>query len=277
MALGVLRSSAERRRPPRRCGSASTGASCRTAPQNPSACVAPALSLLDGPIDRLPVVGAEHGEPMTRPCHGCPPKSCLPAAHGSSRNCRGTCSSSRPRPAGSRCASSSWPSPACRARSGSARSRSRDAGKTRSMPPPWMSKVWPRVLLRHRRALDVPAGPARRRDAAGRRPGRLAGLGRLPQHEVHRPLLVGRDVDARAGLHLLQRAVGEPAVVRHRRARRTAHAPRPHRHAPRTSASISAPCHASSADVFGGARLHASAAARRARRCPRGTAASSPR
>ena len=52
---------------------------------------------------------------------------------------------------------------------------------------------------------------------AWRRPGRLAGLRRLPQHEVHRVALVGRDLDARAGLHLVERALRQPAVVRHRR------------------------------------------------------------
>ena len=34
-------------------------------------------------------------------------------------------------------------------------------GKTRSSPPPWISNAGPRMLLRHRRALDVPARPAR--------------------------------------------------------------------------------------------------------------------
>ena len=61
----------------------------------------------------------------------------------------------------------------------------------------------------HRRALDVPARPTGRGDAAGGRPGRLARPRRLPQHEVHGVLLVGRHFDARARLHLLQRAVGD--------------------------------------------------------------------
>ena len=51
-------------------------------------------------------------------------------------------------------------------------------------------------LERHRRALDVPAGPAR---APRRRPRRLAGLRRLPQREVDRAALALVDLDARAG------------------------------------------------------------------------------
>ena len=73
------------------------------------------------------------------------------------------------------------------------------------------------MLPRHRRALDVPARPARRRNAGRRRPGRLAGLRRLPQHEIHRIALVGRDVDARAGDHLVKRALRQRAVILHRR------------------------------------------------------------
>ena len=73
------------------------------------------------------------------------------------------------------------------------------------------------MLPRHRRAFDVPARPARRRDARRRRPRRLAGLRRLPQHEVHGVALVGRDIDARAGDHLVERTIGQLAVVLHRR------------------------------------------------------------
>ena len=49
-------------------------------------------------------------------------------------------------------------------------------GKRRSTPPPWMSKARPRYLPRHRRALDVPAGPAAapRRSARRRSRARLA-------------------------------------------------------------------------------------------------------
>ena len=50
---------------------------------------------------------------------------------------------------------------------------------------------------RHRRALEMPAGPPGRIDDV---PGRLARLGRLPQHEVARVVLrVVVGVDARAG------------------------------------------------------------------------------
>ena len=40
------------------------------------------------------------------------------------------------------------------------------------------------------------------------------GLGRLPQHEIHRIALVGRDVDAGAGEHLVERAPRERSVAR---------------------------------------------------------------
>ena len=43
------------------------------------------------------------------------------------------------------------------------------------------------------------------------------GFRRLPQHEVHRIALVGRDVDAGAGLHLLEAAARQLAVVGHAR------------------------------------------------------------
>src|SRR6478609_8377374 len=45
------------------------------------------------------------------------------------------------------------------------------------------------MLPRHGRAFDVPARTPRRRDAGRRRPRRLAGLRRLPQHEIHRVAL----------------------------------------------------------------------------------------
>ena len=65
---------------------------------------------------------------------------------------------------------------------------------------------------RHRRALEMPAGPARRIDDV---PGRLARLGRLPQHEVARVffrVVVG--VDARARLHAVVIEARQPAVAR---------------------------------------------------------------
>ena len=48
----------------------------------------------------------------------------------------------------------------------------------------------------------------------GRRPARLALLRGLPQHEIHLVLLVGGDVDARAGQHLVERAARQRAVAR---------------------------------------------------------------
>jgi hypothetical protein len=70
------------------------------------------------------------------------------------------------------------------------------------MPPPWMSKLLAEQLRRHRRAFDVPAGPA---PAPRRFPRRLAGLGRLPQHEVERVALGFVDLDARAGAQVVER------------------------------------------------------------------------
>src|SRR5512147_495972 len=61
------------------------------------------------------------------------------------------------------------------------------------------------MLPRHGRAFDMPAGTPRCRDAGRRRPRRLAWLRRLPQNEVHRVALVGRDLDAGAGDHLVKR------------------------------------------------------------------------
>src|SRR5262249_39003013 len=65
-------------------------------------------------------------------------------------------------------------------------------------------------LHRHGRALDGPAGPALAPRAV---PGRLAGLGRLPQREVAGVALLVADLDAGAGGHLLGVAVAQLAVV----------------------------------------------------------------
>ena len=67
------------------------------------------------------------------------------------------------------------------------------------------------IAARHGGALDVPSGAA---FAPGGGPARLAGLGGLPQREVHRVLLQLAGGDARAGLQLLERLVGELAVFR---------------------------------------------------------------
>ena len=66
------------------------------------------------------------------------------------------------------------------------------------------------VLAGHGRALDVPAGAAR---APGRVPGRLAGLGGLPEGEVERVALVRVDLDPGAGQELGQVAAGQLAVL----------------------------------------------------------------
>ena len=98
-------------------------------------------------------------------------------------------------------------------------------GKRRSRPPPWMSKSGAEVLVGHRRALQVPAGPA----AAPRGlPGaRLAGLVRLPQREVARVALalvglgVGGGLQARpAAARTARRSRGRSGRRSRRRRRR---------------------------------------------------------
>ncbi len=84
------------------------------------------------------------------------------------------------------------------------------------MPPPWMSNCGPEQRDRHRRALDVPARAAH---APRRIPGRLAGLGALPEHEIERVALRLVDLDARAGAQVLELLAGELAVRREARDR----------------------------------------------------------
>jgi hypothetical protein len=55
--------------------------------------------------------------------------------------------------------------------------------------------------------------PARTARAPGAVPGRLAGLGALPQHEVEGALLALVDLHARAGLHVVEVALAERAVA----------------------------------------------------------------
>ena len=84
-------------------------------------------------------------------------------------------------------------------------------GKTRSEPPPWIANDGAQLGLGHRRALDVPAGPAR---APGRVPaGVLAVLVRLPEGEVERVLLERVRARLLALVHVLGAAVGELAVA----------------------------------------------------------------
>ena len=66
------------------------------------------------------------------------------------------------------------------------------------------------AAARHGGALNVPAGTPL---SPRRRPARLAGLRALPQGEVHGVLLELAGGDARAGLELLERLVGELAVL----------------------------------------------------------------
>src|SRR6516165_11235722 len=72
------------------------------------------------------------------------------------------------------------------------------------------------VLPRHCRAFDMPTRPAWRLDAGRRRPRRFAGLRGLPQHKIHRRALIWRDLDARPGDHVAERAARQFPVIRHR-------------------------------------------------------------
>ena len=71
-------------------------------------------------------------------------------------------------------------------------------------------EVVAKVLGVHGGALDVPAGATRAQWAV---PGRLAGLGHLPQHEVQGFLWHPHHVDPGTGLQLLPDPGRELAVV----------------------------------------------------------------
>ena len=83
-------------------------------------------------------------------------------------------------------------------------------GKTRSMPPPWMSNTSPRccqLMAEHSMCQPGRPGPrCRRATASPARRAWTASTARSPS----RPL-VGRHVDARAGHHLVERAVATSA------------------------------------------------------------------
>ena len=72
-----------------------------------------------------------------------------------------------------------------------------------------MSKWLPQARRRHRRAFDMPAGPAR---SPRRFPARLAGLGRLPQHEVEGVVLGLVDLDPGAAAQILDPPIRQGAV-----------------------------------------------------------------
>ena len=99
-------------------------------------------------------------------------------------------------------------------------------GNCRSRPPPWMSIVSPRCASAI--AEHSMCQPGRPRPQGLSQPG-CSGARRLPQHEVAGVALVRRDLDARAGEHLLARAARERAVLAETTARRTARGPRPRR------------------------------------------------
>ena len=179
-----------------------------------------------------------------------------------------------------------------RRRSRIARSRSRGAGRRgRSRRRGCRTRCGSGRRIGGRRRTARAASPStspsiryasrapRRSDAGRARPARLVGLRGLPQHEIHRVALVGRDIDARARQHLVERAAGERAIARragqrvHRRGREQhvilgdigdAAGDQPLDHRPHR------------VDMLGGARLVVGGR-RRARRRPRGTGARSPR
>src|SRR5262245_48650125 len=68
----------------------------------------------------------------------------------------------------------------------------------------------PQVLDRHRRALDVPAGPSLAPRAI---PRRLAWLGVLPQGEVARVFLLRTRLDSRAGFQLFRVEAAKLAII----------------------------------------------------------------
>ena len=94
-------------------------------------------------------------------------------------------------------------------------------------------KTRPQERVAHRRAFDVPARPP---PAPGAVPPRQIVARRFPEHEIHRVALVGRHLHPRPGDHVIDRAPRKRAIFGVSCARRTAHAPRPHRHARARSA-----------------------------------------
>src|SRR4029077_15211412 len=70
------------------------------------------------------------------------------------------------------------------------------------------------IAVRHRRALDVPAGAARAPRAGPRRLARLWGL---PRREVERALLLVVHLDAGAGLEVVDALARQLAVARETR------------------------------------------------------------
>ena len=66
------------------------------------------------------------------------------------------------------------------------------------------------MLAAHGRAFDMPAGPAK---SPGAVPARIIPERRFPQHKIGRVFLVGGNLHAGAGNHLVAVPVGEAAIV----------------------------------------------------------------
>ena len=86
-------------------------------------------------------------------------------------------------------------------------------GKLEVHPPAVDVEMLSEAGGRHRGAFDVPAGPAR---SPRRIPARLAGLRRLPQHEVERVVLGLVDLDPRTAAQILGPAIRQRSVGRER-------------------------------------------------------------
>ena len=140
------------------------------------------------------------------------------AGRAGCRSCRGSSTSSRPRASTTKPLCIQWLANRRPRATAWARSFSW-CGKRRSMPAAVEVEALAEQVEGHHHALGVPARAAR---APRRRPRRLARLGQLPQGEVGRSALrVGADhlAIAAAGAHVVERLVGQQAVVRHRRDR----------------------------------------------------------
>ena len=185
------------------------------------------------PVQRLAVVRREQHEAH----HLARDAPVEQVAHGE-EVAQATWTSSRSRCSACRCASRRWRSRPPGGRTSTGRARSRGAGRRgrcrrrgcRRTAPSSSSAIAEHSMCQ----------PGRPRPQGLSQPGR-SGVRRLPQHEVHRVALVGRDLHPGAGAHVLERAARELAVVRDSSAPRRARGPRRRRRGPSRSASRSSP------------------------------------